>query len=386
MRTGEGEGRYSVGLTPREGAEDLVAEVAAGRAEGLRLAHPLESEMAAPSGDTSVSSTGTGEAVQPRFRFRGAGGFILDTPETPTAVWGSGSSVLIAQGEACILAGVQGTGKSTIGQQIALGRAGFTEYGDLLGYPIQPGLRRVLYLAMDRPRQIARSMRRMVGEAWRAELDAKVRIWEGPPPADLAQRPDLLVAMALEADADTVIVDSLKDAAVGLNDDAVGAAWNRARQMVIAREIEIVELHHNRKAGGGQKRDRLSLDDVYGSTWITSGAGSVLLLTGEPGDPVVALHHVKQPADEVGPLSLLHDHEAGRTTIFEEVNVAAAVKARGTASAKEVAAVMFGTKEPTNAQREKARRRLERLVKDGVLQVVDEGDQSAGMPRKWGAP
>jgi hypothetical protein len=37
-------------------------------------------------------------------------------------------------------------------------------------------------------------------------------------------------------------------------------------------------------------------------TWLTSGAGSVILLNGQPGDPIVSLHHLKQPAAAVGPL------------------------------------------------------------------------------------
>jgi hypothetical protein len=37
-----------------------------------------------------------------------------------------------------------------------------------------------------------------------------------------------------DADADTVVVDSLKDAAIGLSHDDVGSAYNRARQIAIA--------------------------------------------------------------------------------------------------------------------------------------------------------
>ncbi len=33
-----------------------------------------------------------------------------------------------------------------------------------------------------------------------------------------------------------------------------------------------------------------------GSTWLTSGLGSVIVLDGEPGDPTVELRHLKQPA------------------------------------------------------------------------------------------
>lgn len=112
---------------------------------------------------------------------------------------------------------------------------------------------------MDRPKQIARSFRRMVGDAWRAELDARLTVWPGPPPYDIAKYPALLLKLAREAGADTVVVDSLKDAAVGISDDDVGAGYNRARQLALVEGVQLVELHHLRKAPKreGRRPDRL---------------------------------------------------------------------------------------------------------------------------------
>lgn len=319
-----------------------------------------------------------------RFAFSPGGSFVLDGSEIPPAVWGRGTEVLMAEGEALVLAGVQGTGKSTIAQQFALGRAGFEEHAELFGLPVVPGRRRVLYLAMDRPRQIARSFRRMVGESWRDGLDDRLVIWQGPPPLDLAAHPSVLREMARDADADTVIVDSLKDAAVGLTDDAVGAGWNRARQAALADGVELLELHHGRKGQNGVKRDRLTLDDVYGSTWITSGAGSVLLLSGEPGDPVVSLHHVKQPLDEVGPLQIVHDHTSGRSSIYSSADLVAIAGARGGITAVDAAVALFGAEKPSAAEREKARRKLEQLARAGSLVVLAAGDKATKTATVWG--
>lgn len=69
------------------------------------------------------------------YEFRPGGSFILDAPDRPTAVWGAGDEVLWAEGEALLIASLQGLGKSTIGQQLALGRAGFTEYDSCSGSP-----------------------------------------------------------------------------------------------------------------------------------------------------------------------------------------------------------------------------------------------------------
>jgi hypothetical protein len=76
-------------------------------------------------------------------------------------------------------------------------------------------------------------------------------------------------------------------------------------------------LHHERKAANGSRRVH-SLDDVYGSTWLTSGLGSVIVLECEPGDPTAELRHLKQPAEPVGPLTLRHDHTAGVTALFDD--------------------------------------------------------------------
>ena len=61
----------------------------------------------------------------------------------------------------------------------------------------------------------------------RAELDERLRIWPGPPPHDLARHPSLLARLCDQAGADTVVIDSLKDAALKLSEDEVGAAYNR---------------------------------------------------------------------------------------------------------------------------------------------------------------
>ena len=109
----------------------------------------------------------------------------------------------------------------------------------------------------------------------------------------------------------------MKDFAPGISDDKVGSAINLSWQEVIARDIQLMLLHHERKAANGVKRVH-SLDDVYGSTWLTSGLGSVIVLEGDPGDPTVELRHLKQPAEPVGPLTLGHEHSVGWTVLFDD--------------------------------------------------------------------
>lgn len=92
------------------------------------------------------------------------GSLVLDEPTGVPAVWGHGDEVLWPMGEPCLLCAPQGVGKTTLAQQVALARAEIAGRGELLGLPVTPDTRRVLYIAADRPRQAFRSMRRMVDE------------------------------------------------------------------------------------------------------------------------------------------------------------------------------------------------------------------------------
>ena len=114
------------------------------------------------------------------------------------------------------------------------------------------------------------------------------------------------------------------------------------------------------------------LDDTFGSRWITAGAGSVVLLWGEPGDPIVEWKHLKQPLEEVGPFSLLHDHDRGLPRLHEAVDLADLLMATANGLTVPAAAVhIFGTASPTRSQNEKARRRLEALVRRGIARRID---------------
>jgi hypothetical protein len=320
------------------------------------------------------------------FHFQASDLFILDQPAVVECGWGKGDQVLWADGEALIIAGVQGTGKTTLAQQLVLGYIGIPGYQDLLGFPITRGAT-VLYLAMDRPRQVARSFARMVDATHREQLNDGLVIWEGPPPNDLARNPELLLQMCQACSADLVVIDSLKDAAIGLSDDAVGAAYNRARQMVLRDWTGVVELHHLRKNPITKRHEPIGLDDLYGSTWLTTGAGSVILLEGKAGDPVVTMRHLKSPVSEVGPFQVVHNADRGRSEIWHEIDLVALARASrtGTITAADAAKALYGTVKPSQSDKIKVRRKLDRLVVSGHLWVFDQGDQATNRPTTWAA-
>lgn len=320
------------------------------------------------------------QALQYR-RAKDGAAFILDAPEEIPAIWGNGQEVLWARGESLIIVGPPGVGKTTLASQIIRARLGIGR--PVLGLPIEKGTRRVLYLAMDRPAQIARALRRSFTEHDRAVLAEQLVVWAGPPPSDLAKNPTELAGLAQTFDADTVIIDSLKDAFLGLSNDEEAAGYNRARQYALAEGVELIELHHQVKRGAGGTRPN-TLADVYGSAWITAGAGSVVLLYGDAGDPIVEFRHLKQPAAEVGPYRVIHDHLSGSTDIFHAADLlqlAQACGARGI-EAKNAACALFETDRPSAPQVEKARRKLEALTREGHLHRVGETGRT-GTPASY---
>jgi hypothetical protein len=298
-----------------------------------------------------------------------AGGCILDEPETPPALWGDGDAILWAEGESLIIAGPDGTGKTTLAGHVVRARLGIGDDNTVLGMPVAPGKRNVLYLAMDRPRQARRSLRRLFTTADRDVLDDKLRIWQGPPPADLARWPTMLTTLAELADADTVVVDSLKDAALKLAEDETGSGWNQARQLAIQAGSELIELHHPRKAQSDNRKPS-KLEDLYGSRWITSGAGSVISLWGEPGDLVIEFTHLKAPASQAGPWQMGIDPAAGTVHLEQPaVDLVEQIRYRGGhgITATIAASLLFGTDKPTASQVKKAGYKLDKKVADGVL-------------------
>lgn len=325
-------------------------------------------ELAAPIGDAS--------GPLDKFAFDGWS-FLKHQGENVEPVWGRQGQVAWPVGEACMLAGPPGVGKTTIAHQVLLGRIGIG--GDVLGLPVLPTGSKVLYLAMDRPTQIARAFARLVSDEHEAVLRDRLVWWAGPLPAVLEKEPWILAELAERHGADTIVVDSVKDTIRKVADDESGNAYNRARQNVLAEGMQILELHHNRKAQAGQSREE-SLDAIFGSAWLTAGAGSVFGLFGDPGDPVVRMRHLKQSSGDLGAFDVVHDFDRGISTVDDQRDPVAILKRAAHGLTAQELANSTRTKEGPAERNEveKARRKLESLVASGVAVVIGEEKRDLG--------
>jgi hypothetical protein len=115
------------------------------------------------------------------------------------------------------------------------------------------------------------------------------------------------------------------------------------------------------------------------------GGGIDDLAQWSASDPLVSLHHLKQPAAEVGPVKVLHDQTSGRSRIWRTRDLVLRARQPGGITALDAARALNDTNNPRPADKEKARRRLDKLQRAGLLILLDPGDQATNRPARCGA-
>ncbi|WP_326566046.1 AAA family ATPase [Mycobacterium sp. 3-98] len=289
----------------------------------------------------------------------------------PPAQWGQGLDVLWVTGEPLMIEAGYGCGKTTLAGLLV--RAQLFG-GDVLGYPVRQLTdgQKILYLAIDRPDQIMRSMARQFRQEQLKAIGDRLTFWKGPLPDDAAENTQLLVDLCEYHRADFVYVDSLKDAARGLTEDRAAAAYQATRSALLATGRQLVELHHLTKSGGD-----------YGSVWLRAGAGSVLRMSGKPGGATGALAHDKAPAHKAGTIKLSHERDTGeiRTTTTPETKASLETWVaghRGGVTLIQAAEYLYDSSE--RAAQARAKRVLNRLT--GSTGPLSETRES-GQPSRW---
>ncbi len=304
-----------------------------------------------------------------RGQFVGGGAFVHGAQGKVPALWGhDGDQVLWSPNEGLMITSPTGVGKTTLAGLLVEARTGFSD--NVIGLPVKAGNRRTLYLAMDRPAQIARALHRQMSRHPQADVDERMAVWQGPPPGVFADDHQLLLKMARAADADTVVVDSLKDAVIALRDDVVAGAWNRNVQECNTAGVEVLILHHQRKtAGGADSPKPKAISDVYGSHFYTAGLGSVLLLW--RAGTKLEVTQLKGPSGLCDAIELVTDNIAG-TLVAPPSRDAKLRYFSQPHTVKEYARWLVGRDEVTPREVESARRE--------VLSMLDNEDLFKSAP------
>jgi hypothetical protein len=298
--------------------------------------------------------------------------FLEDTqPGEP--VWGSRKTVAWSKNQGFMVFGSDGTGKSTLLQQIVLARLGIRN-ADVLGFPVAEDDRSILYLALDRPAQIRESISRMVDLSNPNVYDTLKRrlvVVKGPVPFPCDSSPSAFVDWCLSLagdDCGLVIADSVKDMISSPKEDIAGTGFNDTMQRFVAKGIEFGCAHHNRKENAQNAKPR-NLADVYGSRWLTAGMGSVLNIWRNP-DGSRELTQLKAPyGDSFPPVEYSDDYNSGVSQIssnWRDAIVAALVDAgiAGLTDA-EIVFVVFG-QTPKESAYEANRVRIARQLKKWI--------------------
>jgi replicative DNA helicase len=301
--------------------------------------------------------------------------FLQHAKEAPPALWGTDEEVLWSSGEALLIVAKANVGKTTLAHNL-LGPLTNEDGGEVMGVPVRPVERPVLYIAADRPIQAARSLERFA-LGHEDGFKNRLKVWRGPLPFDVKKDPGNLAQLIADNGCGAGIIDSLGNITTDLTSDEGGLAINRMFAEVVVNGYQLAALHHQRKATAENKKPQ-SLADVYGSQWITAGAGSVLYLHGEPGDVFLELMHLKSPFGEVGPFGVVLEAD-GTMRRDDERDPLAVLRARPDGiTAAELAAMLAG-KQANKNQIEKARRKLERFVKLGIaMRRADRIDGTGG--------
>ena len=111
----------------------------------------------------------------------------------------------------------------------------------------------------------------------------------------------------------------------------------------------------------------------------------MVLLNGKPGDAIVSFHHTNSQ-----PPRLARSKSSTTTTPADPRPGTVSTLSNSPSSLVGLTAVaaamaIFETDQPTANEKDKARRRLDKLTGHGFLKITQQGDAATNKPKIWAA-
>jgi hypothetical protein len=107
----------------------------------------------------------------------------------------------------------------------------------------------------------------------------------------------------------------------------------------------------------------------------------VIAFNGSPGAGIAKLQQLKMPSEEVGPFDIDFDYDLGTVTTIRRRDLSQWIYKQGTATTAEAVRYLTGKDEPTDAEKRKVRRKLNRMQTDGEISSTSEtGDMKVWRP------
>lgn len=306
------------------------------------------------------------------------------------AIVGSGERAYWSEGELAIMYGGDGTNKTTVAHNFLAAMLRLNGRDTVLGQPVrelQPG-ERVLYLALDRPRQIERSWSRFMDPA-EAERVGDHVVWRTSAlPFDPVRQPLWLLDWVHDAYPGTyaVIFDNVWDAFGDFSDTEAATAAGIGLNALARSGVHVLALHHDRKGDGARSAPE-NADGMYGGRNFKAKAGTVVNLWKPPtsdGSILTVTQH-KEPSERIPATTVFVNQKTGdlipMTTGLISLEDFLKAQASEWHDIKTLASVHRATDSPDKADKEATRRELHKLIESG--NVTERESDGPGKPAAW---
>ena len=320
-------------------------------------------------------------------------------PETLPAIWGYGERAYWTSGEFGILYGGDGTNKTTLAHGLLAGMLSFPGREKVLGYPVTP-LRpdvAVIYLALDRPRQIERSWSRFHPGEYQDLTEGRLVVWPKGVPSEVINHPEWflpwleeLAWREVKKRPGAVIIDNAIDAFgdFAKTENATLAGW--ILNDLARNDVDTLALAHDKKEQGATPRKfpPASMDGLYGGRNFRAKSGTVVNLWKPPGNDIglLTVTQFKEPSEQIPRATFLVDPATARMTPLNDLDLWTYLEKSGQEIDLKTAASMDHKKDGgdlTAAEKEATRRKLDGWVETGEVESRKTGKGTSMRVWKW---